>query len=136
MTPIVIENLNGDVVFSGKANLVLGNDVTVSSSVGTVSHKFDAKTPLIKIVLPVRDEIEDWIPPEDPNEQVFMVETAESAAERTAEEEETNRVDGTIMPQDQKAANVETEEVTVSSAPPPEDESTEPTEESSEFELS
>ena len=145
MTPFVVQDLNGSVLYGGKADLSPGQTVVVTSSVGSTQHKVDPKTPLILITIPVQGEIEGFKPSEDPSEQIFLVETAESAEQRTLEEEENNRVDGTIKPQDYHLGpEVDTQEEVVGTTyvdPPEEDPGSEtepatPNQEQSEFELS
>lgn len=139
MTPFVVQDLNGSVLYGGKADLSPGQTVVVTSSVGSTQHKVDAKTPLILITIPVQGEIEGFKPSEDPAEQIFLVETAESAEQRTLEEEENNRIDGTIRPQDYQRTVVDTQEEVVSTAyvdPPPAEEDTDVSEAEAEFELS
>lgn len=118
MTPLVVVNQEGDVLFSGQADLSPGADVTVTSSVGSTLHHYDPRTPMIKVILPV-GEVTDWSPPEDPNQLVFMTETAGSAQERTEKEMEENRIDGTIKPSvgGYPTPVVETEETAVNVNP-------------------
>lgn len=132
MTPFTVENKEGEVLYSGQADLAPGADVYVTSSVGSTIHHLDPRTPLIKVILPV-GEVSDWSPPEDPNQLVFMTETAESAAERTEQEMAENRVDGTIKPVGYEAPSVPTEETVVDMSPAVEEA---PAAEESEFELS
>lgn len=138
MTPLVVVNQEGEILYSGQADLSPGADVAVTSSVGSTLHHYDPRTPMIKVTLPV-GEVSEWSPPEDPNQLVFMTETADSAAERTEKEMAENRVDGTIKPSvgGYPVVSVETEETVVDTTPPEaEDETAEAPAEEGEFELS